>query len=362
MAYVGGRGQHLFRQVAINQARLASGQNPITNVVTGAVFTANAPADAQLRAPFQGVAINGFNQNQSTAQSTYNSMQVSLTQRLSHGLQFLAAYTWAKSIDNASGQGGGAGIGGVLNLGAVGDTGLTLGNQLDDRANRGVSDFDRTHRFVLSYVWDIPHPARADRATVGRWLLADWQASGVVIAMSGLPIDIVDTQAGSLYGLAGGNAALARPNFAAGTTCESAARDVPAGFYFNPFAFSRPVVAANQPIPSSGGSATSGAIGTDIGTVPRNCLRGPRQVNVDFAIAKRFAIATSRSGELRVEFFNLLNQVNYANPISNLNAAAGTGGSINTTTGAVVAAGNFGRIISTSNNPRIVQLGLKFNF
>ena len=171
IAYAGTRGQHLFRQVAINQARLASGQNPITNVVTGAVFTANAPADAQLRAPFQGVAINGFNQNQSTAQSTYNSMQVSLTQRLSHGLQFLAAYTWAKSIDNASGQGGGAGIGGVLNLGAVGDTGLILGNQIDDRANRAVSDFDRTHRFVLSYVWDIPHPARADSSTVGRWLL-----------------------------------------------------------------------------------------------------------------------------------------------------------------------------------------------
>src|SRR5262249_32882580 len=156
-------------------------QNPVTNLVTGATFTKNAPADAQLRAPLQGVAINGFNQNQSTAKSTYHSMQVSIIERLSHGLQFLAAYTWAKSIDNASGQGGGAGVGRVLTLGPRVDPGRVLGNQLNTRANRGVSAFDRTHRFVMSSIWEIPHPAFTRDSPAGRFLLSDWQVSGVVL-------------------------------------------------------------------------------------------------------------------------------------------------------------------------------------
>jgi hypothetical protein len=66
--------------------------------------------------------------------------------------------------------------------------------------------------------------------------------------------------------------------------------------------------------------------------------------------------------EFRAEFFNLFNQVNLANPISNFNAVAGTGGVINSTNGQVVNASNFGRTISTSNNPRLIQLTLRLNF
>src|SRR5581483_6307525 len=179
-AYVGTRGVNLFRQVAINQARLASAQNPITNDVTGAVINTTTPANAALRAPFSGVGINGFFQNQSTAQSSYNSLQASLTKRFSGGLQFLAAYTYAKSIDNASGQGGGAGIGGVINPGAVGETSAILGNQLNNRANRGVSDFDRTYRFVLSGLWDLPRPSFIGDSKVGNFLLGGWQVAGIV--------------------------------------------------------------------------------------------------------------------------------------------------------------------------------------
>src|SRR5205814_7069486 len=129
-------------------------------------------------------------------QSNYNSLQVSLTRRLSHGLQFLASYTYARSIDNASGQGAGAGVNGVVNPGIVGDTSNILGNQLDGRANRGVSDFDRTHRFVLSYLWDLPRPAFASRSSAGRLLFSNWEVAGIITAMSGLPIDIVDSNTG----------------------------------------------------------------------------------------------------------------------------------------------------------------------
>jgi len=363
-AYVGARGRKLFRQVAINQAELASPQKPITNAVTGAVITTNTPGNAVLRAPLQGVSINGFSLNESTAESSYDSLQLSLTGRISERAQLLAAYTFAKSIDNASGMGGGAGITGLVNTGAVSDTSSILGNQNNPNANRGVSDFDRTHRFVLSYLWDLPKPQFAARAGFARSAIWNWRSSAILTAMSGLPIDIVDTGAGSFYGLSNGASPLARPSLVAGMTCSNANQNVPTGSFFNATVFARPTVQSGQPIPSSDGTATAGPgpVGTDIGNVGRNCLRGPRQVNVDFALGKLFPLAESRNFEFRAEFFNLFNHPNFANPISNLNALVASGGGINPTTGQVLNPGNFGRIISTSNNPRILQFALKFNF
>jgi hypothetical protein len=179
--------------------------------------------------------------------------------------------------------------------------------------------------------------------------------------MSGLPIDIVDTGAGSLYGLSGASAALARPSWAPGFTASQAAVGTN-GAYFNPFAFVRPVVAAGQPIPSSGGSATAAAAGTDFGNVSRNALRGPGQTNVDLGIGKQFPIRETKVVEFRAEFFNLLNHVNLANPISDLNAVPGSGGSLNAVTGQVVSPGSFGRIIAASSNPRLIQFALKLRF
>jgi hypothetical protein len=345
IAYVGTRGLNLMRTVAINQAQLATSQLPITNAVTGQVFTTNTPGNAQLRAPFQGVDIAGFTQIQANAQSTYNSLQASLTKRLSKGLQFLASYTYAKSIDNSSG---------LDNF----DTTSILGNQLDSRANRGVSDFDRTHRFVLSYLWDLPRLALA-RSTAGRVLLSNWQVAGIITAMSGLPIDVVDSNAGSFY--LGANNALSRPNWAPGATRSTATSNIPAGYFFNPFAFARPTVLTGQLIPSSNGTAIAAATGTDFGNVGRNALRGPRQTNVDFSVIKRFPFGESKTIEFRAEFFNLFNHVNFANPISNLNAIPTTGFFPN---GQIIPgnAGDFGRITSTSNNPRLIQFALKFNF
>jgi hypothetical protein len=357
VAYVGTRGLHLFRSVAINQARLASSQQPIINDVTGAVITTNSPGNAPLRAPFQGVDISGFFQNQTTAQSSYNSLQISLTRRLTHGAQLLTSYTYAKSLDNASGTGGGAGIAGVVNPGTVADTSTILGNQLDNRANRGVSDFDRTHRFALSFIWDLPKPGFAERLRVGRLFCSNWQVGGIVVAMSGLPTDIVDTGAGSFYGLAGGASPLARPNVVGDPRGH-----IQAGYFFDPFAFARPTVLAGQLIPSSSGAARADAVGTDIGNVGRNVLRGPKQVNIDFSLIKHFPLGESKNIEFRAEFFNLFNHVNFANPISDLNAVLSSGGSVDPSTGRITIPGDFGRIVSTSNNPRIIQFALKFNY
>jgi hypothetical protein len=362
VGYVGSRGRRLFRQVAINQALLATAQAPITNAVTGAVITTNTPDNAQLRAPFQGVSVNGFFMNQSDGESSYDSLQASLARRFMNQLELLASYTFARSIDDASGAGGGAGVSGIANPGAVGDTSNVLGNQLSRRANRGVSDFNRTHRLVVSYVWDLPTPSFARRSTAVRYLISNWNASGILTAMSGLPVDIVDTGSGSLYGLANGSSPLVRPSFAPGATCATAKQNIPTGYSFNPFAFRSPVVLAGQPIPSSAGTATAATTGSDIGNVPRNCLTGPSQSSFDFAATKIFHLGESRTLEFRTEFFNAFNRANLANPISNLNAVSSSGGSIDQNTGRILQPGNFGRIIDTSANPRIIQFALRVLF
>src|SRR5207253_2946774 len=111
------------------------------------------------------------------------------------------------------------------------------------------------------------------------------------------------------------------------------------------------------------GTATAGATGTDFGNVGRNVLRGPKQTNVDFSIIKRFPLGESKNIEFRAEFFNLLNHVNFANPISNFNAVPAT--SIDPNSGQIMpnsSSGDFGRITSTSSNPRLIQFALKLNF
>lgn len=348
VAYVSTHGLNLPRLIAINQARLASPQHPIMNEVTGAVITTNTPQNAQLRAPFQGVSTVNFSQAQGTAQSNYNSLQVSLSRRVSKGLQFLGSYTFSRSIDNASGR-------------DEFDFSTILGNQLNNRANRGLSDFDRTHRFVLSYLWGLPEPPFARRSTATRLLFSNWQLAGVMVAMSGQPIDIVDTGTGSLYGLNNGVSPLARPNWVAGVNRSAAFSNVPSGYFFNPFVFVRPVVSPGQTIPSSNGAAIANALGTDIGNVGRNVLRGPSQNNIDLSLTKRFRIDESKNIEFRAEVFNLLNHVNLSNPISDLNAVSSTG-SFDPATGRIVDPGDFGRITSTSNNPRFLQFAIKFNY
>ena len=178
--------------------------------------------------------------------------------------------------------------------------------------------------------------------------------------MSGQPFDIVDSAAGSFYFGANLGNALSRPSWAPGATLATATSNIPPGYFFNPYAFVRPVVQTGQLIPSSNGTAIAGAEGTDIGNVGRNVLRGPRQFNVDFSVIRRFRIGDSKSIEFRAEFFNLFNRVNLANPISNFNAVPIS--SISSTGQINGDAGDFGRITGTSNNPRLIQFAVKLNF
>jgi len=340
VAYAGSRGVKLFRSVAENQAPIASLKHPITNMVIGQVITDNTIENASLRAPMQGVSTAFFTLNQSTAQSTYHSLQTTLNRRFSRGLEFSASYTFSRSIDNASNPGGGANSDGSVDRGGGVDTAAIWGNQLSARANRGLSDFDRTHYFALSYLWDLPDPAFARGSIAARLLFSNWQLSGIVIAMSGLPVDIIDPSGGTLYGLFG-----ARPNWAPAANRRTALTNIPAGFYFNPSAFAVTTVQPGQSIPSAHDpTAVTSEGGTDIGNVGRNVLRGPSQSNLDFSVGKRFPVTESKGLEFHADFFNPFNHPNRDNPISDISVS------------------DFGRIASFSSSPRIVQLSLKFNF
>ena len=185
-----------------------------------------------------------------------------LTRRLSKGLQLLASYTYAKSLDNASGRG-------------ETDASTILGNQFDSSANRGVSDFDRTHRFVLSYLWDLPRPAFAARSRPDGYCCptGKWPGSSPRCPVSRLTswtpprAPSISVQTADYPGPTGQQErrATRRPPTSRLDT------------FFNPFAFVRPVVQAGQVIPSSNGVAVAGAQGTDIGNVGRNVLRGPNK-------------------------------------------------------------------------------------
>lgn len=306
VGYQGTKGTALATMRLINQPLLASATSPVNGQTT------NTAANAQLRVPYVGFSPTGLVWLETSTDSRYNALQASVSQRLSKGLRFLASYTWAKSLDNNSGSGTGATF-----TQFNGDQ-----NRLD--LNRGLSDFDRAHRFVVNFSYHIPaFGFGLNDTAIGKRLFTGWQLAGVGVMQSGTPISILDTSGASLYGTAN-----SRASFAPGATVESATLSGRVqdrlNEYFSKAAFVR--------------------AGNEFGNTGRNILRGPRQRNLDLSVNKRFAITEKWGLEYRAEFFNLLNLVNFANP----------GGSI--------TAASYGRIRSTTGNPRVIQFALKLAF
>ncbi|MGA8230573.1 MAG: TonB-dependent receptor, partial [Candidatus Acidiferrales bacterium] len=160
IGYVGTRGTHLVRQRSLNQALSATANSPIRGVTTNSV--ANIP----LRVPILGVPPDSLVEMESEGSSWYNGLEASLTKRLGHGLQFLASYTFSKTLDTD---------GADINSTSSGNA-LTLGDQNSPRQRWGRASFDRTHRFVFSETWKLPSPS----AGLQRALLGGWDLAGVL--------------------------------------------------------------------------------------------------------------------------------------------------------------------------------------
>ena len=163
--YVGTRGTHLVRQRSLNQALPASTNDPIRGVTT------NTFADIPLRVPILGVPPGSLQEMESEGSSWYNGLEMSLTKRLSHHFQFLASYSFSKTLDSD---------GSDINSTSSGNA-LTLGDQNSSRQRWGRASFDRSHRFVFSTKWTLPSPARG----VSRAILSDWSLAAIATIQSG---------------------------------------------------------------------------------------------------------------------------------------------------------------------------------
>jgi Carboxypeptidase regulatory-like domain len=247
-----------------------------------------------------------FTQN-TIAASNYNSLQVSLEKRASKGLQFLLAYTYSKSIDSAS-------------------TFEEIQNPLNDRANRSLSLFDARHRFVISYVWDLPVPKFSGARSK---VLNGWQVSGITTFQSGFPIRILSNDDAELmnsfdFNLPG------KPDLIAPFKVLNPKKN--GGFYFDTSAFADPVQ-----------SSTSTPLQL-LGNAGRAMCCGPGINSFDIALHKQTPITERVSTEFRVEFFNAFNHPQFQNPDGNFSDGA-----------------YFGRVLHT-RDPRQIQLALKLFF
>jgi hypothetical protein len=176
--------------------------------------------------------------------------------------------------------------------------------------------------------------------TLVRHAIAGWQASGIFVAQSGTPFTILDYNAGAVYG----NYPFENRAQLSGTARPSTSGSLYSrviGGYLNPAAFTSAPEAPN-------GTSSSD---TDFGNSSVGLVRGPGQRNIDMALERTIPTFEAQSLHFRAEFFNLTNTPNFANPPS----LPGSGN-------AVSSGASFGIITATSNNPRIIQFALKYQF
>ena len=248
--------------------------------------------------------------------SNYNSLQTRVEKRFSHGLTFLASYTWAHALDIASNA----------------DLGAQNNGDFRDFRNPsqeyGNSDFDVRHRFVFSYLYELPigHEKRmlGDASGVLNQIVGGWQVGGITSVSTGNWFTITDDN-----GVANSDGNSQRPDLIGdprGKPC------VPNTF-FNTCAFADP--------PSG-----------SFGNVSRNSVQGPGYQIWDFSVFKNFPITERTKLEFRAEFFNVFNHPNLQF------AKSGPQNSINTTT---FGTPQFG-FLTGARDPRQVQLALKLSF
>jgi hypothetical protein len=280
--------------------------------------------NANARAPFLGLAPAAYESFSPNSDSHYHSLQATLSHRFSQGLYWQSAYTYSKSIDDVS------------TATVAFDT--RFNDQTNPRDSRGLSDFDRRHRFVTSATYQLPFYAHASGLTGAA--LGGWALTGVVTLQSGLPFTPIDSAGGSAYALSSPN--LATPTFAPGFSCANAATpggvESRLGHWANPAAYTPDAI-----IPLSTGAPGDA---TGYGNAPRNCIIGPPQKNVDFTIGKTFKLTERQSLRFRTDFFNLFNHPSFANPSAT----------------DVESPSSFTQITSVVGTPRLIQFSLKYGF
>jgi hypothetical protein len=348
VGYVGSKGTKLYSVYDINQipnqsaAELACGH-----------CENNADRPFGVAFPYLGVInflSNGY-------ESKYHGLQATLTQRAWKGVSFVAGYTWAHALDQAS---------------------FNRAQQPQDSTNPAAeyasSDTDIRHRFTFSMTYDIP--GRDGFAQ----LFKGWQVTSIVTLQTGLPWSVVD-------GFANGNDVSGTGEFSDRWNFfgnPSDFKPTPSGipFFFTgtpgvnddptKFAINNAACLAHASVGAlqsygcyqDGRSVMTPPDFGTFGTMGRNLFRGPGYRNWDFSITKNWTLHERLSVQLRGEFFNILNHPTFTNPY-------GVGGQLGNVDPSIpggfggdgltpdVAAAN---PVIGSGGPRAIQLGLKFKF
>jgi len=370
IGYVGNAGIKLYSVRDINQPdpNLAAVQTCFANSgpppfmlfntaceQLGRPFTANCPV-AQGGSGLGGPCfpfLETVNFLQNGYHSNYNGLQITATQKVWHGLNFLAGYTWSHSIDDATNN-----------------RSVSPQNSLAPNLERGSSDFDLRQRFTLALTYALPSVKSKLQ------LLEGWQVNSIVTLQTGTPYAVLDgAQIGQDISLTGElndrwdffgnpkdfNSMIGGIPFFPGTTngaCLAAAQQVDGGAVGGP---------TTQSLAQFGCYANRNsvmippAIGT-FGTMGRNIFRGPSFYNWDFSLVKDTRLGEGVRMELRAEFFNVLNHPQLANPEAStlFNEDPSNPGLFgNSSVTPDVGAAN--PIIGTGGS-RNIQLGLKFIF
>jgi outer membrane receptor protein involved in Fe transport len=325
IGYVGTTGVRLPRFIEGNPAIYKPGIDPNTNQpysTTSNVNQRRLYSGCTLAQP-DNCVYSSVGEIASIANSSYNALDASLRKRFSHGVSFLASYTWAHSIDDVSSFN----ITGSASQPVAGENDLAQ-NPFNLSAERGRSMFDARHRFVLSYQWSLPFLQHS-----GSWyghVLGNWQLNGIVTAMSGTPFTVFDSNDVSLQGQAPEISGFSsnRPNVIGNPNSgpHTAAQ------WFNVNAFQRITQDPNSPVQQFGNEG-------------RNAVQGPGYVNWDFSAFKNIRVTESKEVQFRGELFNVLNHTNFRLPVSDISAPSTA----------------FGHIQSDVS-PRVIQVALKFLF
>ena len=237
---------------------------------------------------------------------------MSLRMLPTRGLNFLASYTLSEATDHLSG----------LNIGGEPRPVLSVTQGDDasiDRAlefEKGPALFDVRHRFVLSFGYELPR--LDDKAAAVRFVAGGWQLNGIYQAQTGFPLSINRGATLDIRYLTWRPDVTCDPNNGPKTTAQ----------YFDTNCFNI------RTLPETGERP---------GDVGRNTVRGPGFQRTDLSIFKNFNFAQRHRIQVRIEAFNLWNQARFGQPNS------------------VIGTAPFGQI-TTAEDGRVIQLGLKYSF
>jgi len=262
--------------------------------------------------------------------SIYHALQVNFTQRPVKGLSYQIAYTWQKSIDAGSN---------TFSEGGESANSSGAGWAFDDKIQRGVSDFNIPHNFVLNYQYDIPVLASVKSNRYANAVLGGWALGGILTRQSGgsYSVKLSGDRAFSGNSQASGINSSQRPMFVLGPGCTPnfTTGNIDHFLDLNCMRF-----------PDRG----------QLGNLGRNTLRQRTFNNLDFSIFKNMKFRGEKiTGQLRAEMFNVLNNVNIQPQLQTVFDGNG-----NLTTQAGTPTGFFGSF--TTNPSRQIQLGMRLIF